>query len=132
MYYTAPGFVSFPRLDVWNHFGVCIHGMNIEQTSEGRYRYGEGSVARFYFNSHAVGFVSQRILSIEGLEFEPESKVAIIVHHGELIFDEIQVSSIDWTDPLGHGGESHGSILIEHAFENGRVPEASVDAWDLY
>ncbi len=130
--YTAPGFDSFPRYNVWNHFGVAIHAPNVEKIDDFDYRYGEGCAARFFFNSHAVGYVDNRILSLKGMTFRSTSPIFIAIQKSGLIIDEIQISRVDWTDPLGHGGESHGTIAIEHAFENGRVPATNIEHWCLF
>jgi len=43
----------------------------------------------------------------------------------------VMISDFDWSDPAGHGGSSHGTIRIGHAFEDGRQPVA-IQRWSLY
>ena len=53
--HSAPGFESFPRFSVWNHFGVTIHAPNVESIDGDRYRYGEGCIARFFYQQPCGG-----------------------------------------------------------------------------
>ncbi len=131
MDYCAPGFESFPPVGSWHHYGVTLHAPNVELTETGNYRYGDGCYARFYYDSHVVGFVDQTKQDLTGLEFAPFVKPAILIHHGTMSFDEVMVSDVDWSDPVGHEGSGHGGISVEHAFENGRQPVA-VSNWDLF
>jgi len=131
--FSAPGFSSFPPVGTWHHYGVTIRAQNVEGLGNGRYRYGAGSRAQFFYDSHAVGFVNDTVLDIEGLEFEAQGKPFIRVYAGSMLFDEIMISNHDWSDPDGHDGASHGSVRVGHAFEDGRQPiNSSLNAWSLY
>lgn len=129
--YSAPGFESFPPVGNWHHYGVTIHAPSIRQNESGTFSYEEGSYAQFFYDSHIVGFVDQTKLDLTGLEFSPQSNIMIQIHHGTMIFDEIMISNIDWSNPVGHGGAGHGGIRIGHAFENGRQP-VSISDWCLF
>jgi hypothetical protein len=129
--YAAPGFASFPPVGTWHHYGVTIHAPNVIQLENGNYQYGEGCFAKFYYDSHIVGFVDQRQTDLTGLEFAPAAAPAILIHQGRAVFDEFMISSVDWSDPVGHGGSGHGGIGQDHAFENGRQPVVVTD-WHFY
>lgn len=130
--YSAPGFESFPPVGSWHHIGVTIHAPTVFRTSNGRYRYQEDCYAQFYYDSHIVGYVNQTRLNLDGLEFAPQSKIGLIVHYGVPIIDEMMISNVDWSDPVGHGGTGHGGVRVGHAFEDGRQPAAAVCEWSLF
>lgn len=129
--YSAPGFNSFPPVDDWHHYGVTLFAPNVEVLENGRRRYGEGCKARFFFDSHIVGFADNQTLDLAGLEFEPFAPPAVTAREGGLMLDEIMISRVDWSDPVGHGGSGHGGLRLTHGFEDGRVP-VSVPGWSWY
>lgn len=126
--YTAPGFTEFPRVPTWNHYGVTIHCPHVERTDDGTYVYGEGTVARFYYFAHAVGFTGNRTLDLSGLEIPETATPGIEIYSGIFQIDEFQISNVDWhlsQDDAhgGQGGSEHGSATdMSHAFEDGREP----------
>ncbi len=126
--FKAPGFTEFPRVSTWNHYGITIRCPHVQRTEQGTYIYGEGSVARFFYFSHAVGFTGERILDISGLEFPEMGTPGIEILFGVFQIDEFQISNIDWHISQGQahggqGGSEHGSATdMFHSFENGRVP----------
>ncbi len=130
--YTAPGFESFPPVGSWHHIGVTIHAPSVLQTPNGRYRYQEDCYAQFFYDSHIVGYVNQTLLNLAGLEFSPQSKIGLIVYQGVPVIDEIMISNVDWSDPVGHGGTGHGGVRVGHAFEDGRQPAAAIQEWSLF
>ncbi|MBN2326059.1 MAG: hypothetical protein JXR73_02820 [Candidatus Omnitrophica bacterium] len=126
--YKAPGFADFPRVSTWNHYGITIRCPHVQQTDRGTYIYGEGSVARFFYFSHAVGFTGERTLDVSGLELPELGTPGIEVYSGFFQIDEFQISHIDWCISQeyshgGQGGSEHGDIMdLSHAFEDGRIP----------
>ena len=125
--FKAPGFTVFPRVEAWNHYGMTIRTPYVQRTEKGTYVYGEGSVARFFYFSHAVGYVGDRILDISGLEFPEIGTPGIEILSGMFQIDEFQISNVDWhvSPEEAHGGdptEHEGQGDIFHAFENGRIP----------
>lgn len=130
--YSAPGFQSFPPVGSWHHLGVTIRAPHVTQLSNNHYRYEDGCYAQFFYDSHIVGFVNQTKLDLTGLEFAPRSNTAILIHHGSMVFDEIMLSDVDWSDPVGHGGTGHGGVRVGHAFEDGRRPLTGIEDWSLF
>lgn len=130
--YSAPGFQSFPPVGNWHHLGVTIRAPHVTQLNNGHYRYEDGCYAQFFYDSHIVGFVNQTKLNLTGLEFASHSKTAILIHNGTMVFDEIMISDVDWSDPVGHGGTGHGGVRVGHAFEDGRRPLSSINDWSLF
>jgi hypothetical protein len=126
--YQAPGFEEFPRVPTWNHYGITIRCPHVERTADGSYVYGEGTTARFFYFSHAVGFTGERELDLSGLEFPETATPGIEIYSGIFQIDEFQISNVDWhvsqsDSHGGAGGGEHGDQTdIDHAFENGRVP----------
>ena len=110
---------------------MAIHAQYVEQLENANYRYGLGSYAQFFYDSHIVGFVGQTKLNISGLEFAPTVKPAILIHQGTMAFDEVMISNVDWSVPVGHGGSGHGGMSVGHAFEDGRQP-VEIENWFLY
>ncbi len=129
--YSAPGFMSFPPVNDWHHYGVTITAPNIETLPNGNLRYGDGSIAKFFFDSHIVGFQGNQTLDLSGLEFSPNAQPAIIIRTGTFLFDEFMISSVDWSVPTGHGGTGHSGTRLEHGFEDGRAP-AALHNWQLF
>ncbi len=146
--FKAPGFNEFPRVSTWNHYGVTIRSPLVQLTERGTYIYGEGSVARFFYFAHAVGFTGERVLDISGLELPEMGTPGIEILSGVFQIDEFQITNIDWhvsqeQSHGGHGESEHGSATdMFHAFENGRVPgdfvpeqpetTVPVENWFLY
>jgi hypothetical protein len=126
--FKAPGFDEFPRVSTWNHYGVTIRAPYVERTDHGTHIYGNGSVARFFYFAHAVGFTGERVVDISGMEFPETATPGIEVYSGVFQIDEFQISNVDWHLSQGesHGGQGageHGSASdMFHAFENGRIP----------
>ena len=83
-----------------------------------------------FYDSHIVGFVDRDKQTLQDWNLLRPSP-AILIHQGRAVFDEFMISSVDWSDPVGHGGSGHGGIGQDHAFENGRQPVVVTD-WHFY
>ncbi|HPP03161.1 MAG TPA: hypothetical protein PLX83_21485 [bacterium] len=130
--YSAPGFLNFPPVGDWHHLGVTIHAPLVETINDHTCRYQKGCYAQFFYDSHIVGFTGTTKVDLEGFTFRADSPVTIHVYSGAMAFDEIMISDVDWSNPVGHGGTGHGGTAVGHAFEDGRQPASSISDWSLF